>query len=169
MATLLLNSDAQPVNLLPISVVSWQDSIRYLVLDKVHVVSWYENWIVRSQTWETHVPAVIMLKDYQKPKRGVRLSKRNIYLRDNYSCQYCGISVTEHTATLDHVIPLSKGGRGTWDNLATACRACNGKKSDKTHMKPSKMPYKPDYYELVNKRKNHGFRVEHESWTKFLG
>ena len=112
MATLVLNADAQPMNFLPLSVISWEEAIRYLCLDKVSVMTWYEDWVVRSVSWETRVPAVVMLTEYQKPKQSVRLSKRNIYLRDNHKCQYCGIKVTNENATLDHVIPQSKGGRG---------------------------------------------------------
>jgi len=79
MTTLVLNADAQPVSILPLSIVDWQESIRYLVLDKVSVMAWYEDWVVRSARWETRVPAVIMLKEYQKPKQHVKLSKRNIF------------------------------------------------------------------------------------------
>ena len=75
-----------------------------MVLDKCTVLEWYDDWIVRSARWETRVPAVLMLKEYQRPKHTMRLSKRNIFLRDSFTCQYCDISVTESTATLDHVL-----------------------------------------------------------------
>ena len=94
MSTLLLNADMQPVSLLPLSVVDWQESIRYMVLDKVKVLEWHDDWIVHSARWQTRVPAVIMLNQYQKPKHTMRLSKRNIFLRDAYTCQYCGTDVT---------------------------------------------------------------------------
>ena len=80
-STLLLNADMQPVSLLPLSVVEWQEAIRYMVLDKVKVLEWHEDWIVHSARWQTRVPAVIMLNQYQKPKHTMRLSKRNIFLR----------------------------------------------------------------------------------------
>ena len=110
MTTLLLNADMQPVSLLPLSTVDWQEAIRYMVLDKVRVLEWHDDWIVRSARWETRVPAVLMLKEYQRPKHTMRLSKRNIFLRDAYSCQYCGVEMAEALATLDHVLPVSKGG-----------------------------------------------------------
>ena len=80
---LLLNSDGQPVSLLPISTLSWQDAIKYLVLDKAMVLAWHDNWIIHSASWETPVPAVMMLRDYMKPKITVRFSKSNVFLRDS--------------------------------------------------------------------------------------
>ena len=62
MSTLLLNADMQPVSLLPLSVVDWQEAIRYLVLEQVEVMERHDNWVVHSANWETLVPAVIMLK-----------------------------------------------------------------------------------------------------------
>ena len=167
--TLLLNADAQPVSVLPLSILNWQDAIRYMVLDKGRVLFWHEEWVVHSASWETQVPAVIMLHDYQKPKKSVRVSRKNIYLRDNYTCQYCGTRITEATATLDHVIPLSKGGKSNWTNLSTACKPCNYRKSDSIRVKPKVMPYRPDYYDLAEKRRRQGFSYGHPSWATFLG
>jgi len=169
MTTLVLNADAQPATLLPLSIVDWQEAIRYLVLDKVSVMSWYDDWIVRSARWETRVPAVIMLKEYQKPKQTVRLAKRNIFLRDQYACQFCGTEVTDQSATLDHVQPVSQGGKSTWANLTTACKPCNYRKANHTKMKPVRMPYKPDFWELVEKRRQRGFHLAHPSWADYLG
>ena len=165
---MVLNADAQPVSLLPLSIVDWQEAIRYLVLDKVTVMSWHEDWIVRSARWETRVPAVIMLKEYQKPKHHVRLTKKSIFLRDRYECQYCGEKTTDSEATLDHVIPQSLGGKSTWLNLSTACKPCNYRKANHTKMKPKKAPYKPSYWELVDSRRQRGFQIDHPSWEQFL-
>lgn len=165
---LLLNADAQPTNFLPLSVVSWQEAIRYMVLEKVRVVSWYEHWTVRSSNWETNVPAIIMLREYQKPKSSIRCSRRHVYIRDQYKCQYCGTPVTESTATLDHVTPISKGGKSTWTNLSTACKKCNWAKGDNERIKPKILPYKPDYFELANKRKQQGYTISHPSWEDYL-
>jgi 5-methylcytosine-specific restriction endonuclease McrA len=170
MATLVLNADAQPVSLLPLSTVDWQEAIRYIVLDKVSVMSWYDDWIVRSANWSTRVPAVIMLKDYQKPKQIVRMSKRNVFLRDMYICQYCGVDCkNDIEATLDHVFPTSLGGKSNWLNLTTACKPCNYGKGAHTKMKPKVKPYKPDYWELAEKRRRLGYAVQHPSWVDFLG
>lgn len=169
MTTLLLNADAQPVSIMPLSTVDWQEAIRYLVLDKVTVMEWYNDWVVRSANWSTRVPAVMMLKEYQKPKNQMRLSKRNVFLRDEYICQYCGIEVDDHTATLDHVHPQSLGGKNTWTNLSTACKPCNYRKANHTKMKPTTVPYRPDFWELVEKRRKRGFHLAHPSWADYLG
>lgn len=165
---LLLNADASPVSVLPLSTVTWEEAIRYMVLEKVEVISWYDEWIVHSSTWETRVPAVIMLKEYQKSKITSRLSKRNVFLRDEYTCQYCGSKVNDVTATLDHVHPVSKGGKTTWENSTTACKPCNYRKAAETKFKPNNTPYKPHYWDLVSKRKKQGFHLGHPSWEDFL-
>jgi 5-methylcytosine-specific restriction endonuclease McrA len=167
--TLLLNADAQPVSILPLSTITWQEAIRYMVLDKVEVMEWHDDWIVRSANWSTPVPAVIMLKEYQKPKNTMRLSKRNIFLRDQYVCQYCGTEVTEATATLDHVHPVSLGGKTTWENSTTACKPCNYKKAAHVgKFKPKNSPYKPHFWDLVEKRRARGFHIGHPSWRYYL-
>lgn len=61
MSTLLLNADMQPISLLPLSIVDWQEAIRYMVLEKADVLEWYDDWVVRSARWETRVPAVLLL------------------------------------------------------------------------------------------------------------
>jgi 5-methylcytosine-specific restriction endonuclease McrA len=167
-STLLLNADMQPLSLLPLSTVDWQEAVRYMVLEKATVLEWHDDWIVRSARWETRVPAVIMLKDYQKPKATIRMSKRNIFLRDEYTCQYCGCEVTEPHATLDHVLPQSLGGKTTWENSTTACKPCNYRKAASTKMKPKRTPHKPHFWELVEKRRKRGFHNGHPSWDVYL-
>ncbi len=168
--TLILNADAQPVSLLPLSTCDWQEAIRYMVLEKARVLDWHDDWIVRSARWETRVPAVLLLNEYYKKKHIVRLTKRNVFLRDRYTCQYCGTDVNEQTATLDHVHPISHGGTSSWLNLTTACKACNYRKA--AHVgkhKPKTTPYKPDYWELAEKRRVKGFNLRHPSWADYLG
>lgn len=167
--TLVLNADGLPVSVLPLSVIPWQESIKYMVLEKANVLHWHDNWIVRSAHWETPVPSVIMLREYMKAKTTVRFSRANVYLRDNGICQYCGTHIERKDSTLDHVLPTSKGGKTTWENTVTACGPCNADKADKTQgWKPRVKPYKPDYYDLVNKRKKLPFHVRHEDWLQFI-
>jgi len=167
--TLVLNADGAPVSFLPLSTINWQESIRYMVLEKATVLAWHDNWIVHSATWETPVPSVIILKEYMKAKTTVRFSRANVYLRDNGICQYCETPVTKQNATLDHVLPVSKGGKTTWENCCTACAPCNASKSDKIKgWKPKRLPTKPSYYQLVNKRKQMPFHVAHDAWLEFL-
>ena len=165
---LVLNADAQPVSYLPLSAIQWKEAITYLWLDKVTVLDWYDDWVVRSSSWETRVPAVIMLKDMMRRRRQPRFSKTNVYIRDLYTCQYCNSQQTRNNLTLDHVLPLSKGGRTQWENIVAACSPCNARKADRTNMKPKVLPYQPDYYELVNKRKQMQFDIRHPAWMNYL-
>ena len=168
MATLILNADASPVSLLPLSTISWEESIRYLVSDKATVLEWYDDWIVRSERWSTRVPAVMILKEFQKKKTGIRFSKQNVFLRDRYECQYCDVEVNKKTATLDHVLPISHGGRTTWENCTTACAHCNAKKGNDKKITPRVKPYRPTYYQLADRRKKLSWDFQHPSWEYYL-
>jgi 5-methylcytosine-specific restriction endonuclease McrA len=168
--TLLLNADGQPVNYLPLSIIDWKESIMYMYHNKCSVLEWYDDWMVHSPSWETKVPAVIMLKEFVRAKTSVRFSKSNVYLRDQYHCCYCGDAVTKSQATLDHVLPISKGGKTNFENIVTACGPCNFRKGNKTgpDWRPKYKPYRPGYYELVRKRKQLPFQVRHPSWYQWL-
>jgi 5-methylcytosine-specific restriction endonuclease McrA len=168
-ATLILNADASPVSLLPLSVIPWEESIRYLVTDKAIVLEWYEDWVVRSEKWSTSVPAVMILKEYQKKKTGIRFSKQNVFLRDEYLCQYCGDNVNRKTATLDHVLPVSLGGTTTWENTCCSCAPCNASKGNNKKIVPKNKPYKPNYFQLAEKRKQMSWDLPHPSWKNYLG
>ena len=81
------------------------------------------------------LPKVIRLKTYVKLISNlttVRYSRRNILLRDDHTCQYCGKHVTGKDAMMDHVVPKSRGGKSTWNNVVTACHRCNNKKDNRT-------------------------------------
>jgi|TARA_B110000971_G_C19985390_1_gene489327 5-methylcytosine-specific restriction endonuclease McrA len=168
MDTLVLNADGKPMSMLPPSTIQWKEAITYLWLDKVVVLEWYDDWVVSSASWETRVPAVIMLKTMLRNNRKPRFSRYNVKLRDLFTCQYCASSFEPQTLTLDHVLPISKGGKTSWTNIVSACRPCNTAKSNKLNVKPLVEPYQPDYWELVAKRKTLAFTIKHPSWTTFL-
>lgn len=168
-STLLLNADGNPVSMLPLSTLSWKESIVYLVLDKATVLEWHENWVVRSASWETRVPSVMILKNFEKKRGYVRFSKRNVFIRDNYICQYCGVKVTDKNATLDHVLPLSLGGKTNYENTVCSCGSCNSRKGNDHRIRPKKAPIKPTYYQLVEGRKKLPFENIHQSWVNYLG
>lgn len=132
--TLLLDSSFRPIK-----VVSWQKALTYLIQGKVLVVETYDR-IVRSPSCEFVLPAVVALKQYlrYRPFR-VRYSKRNVFIRDGYICQYCGEQPGVHQLTVDHVLPSSRGGRTIWENVVTACGPCNHRKGDQTP-REAKMP-----------------------------
>ena len=79
---LVLSNDGQPLNYLPLSAIKWKEAITYLFLDKCTVLEWYDDWIVKSPSWETKVPAVIMLKERYRRGRKPRFSKTNLSLRE---------------------------------------------------------------------------------------
>lgn len=169
MTCLVLNADASPVSMLPLSTIGWEEAIRYLVTDKVVVLEWYDDWIVHSANWETRVPAVVILKEYQKKKTTIRYSKQNVFLRDEYTCQYCGTDVSRKSATLDHILPTSHGGKSTWENSTTACGPCNANKGNNKKIVPKAKPYKPNYFQLAEKRKRMLWDFQHPSWANYLG
>jgi len=166
--TLVINADGQPVSFLPISAVQWKEAILYMYHDKCTVLDWYDDWVVRSARWETRVPAVIMHKDYLKRRTTPRFSKQSMYLRDMYTCQYCDNLFAKTSLTVDHVIPVSKGGKLRWDNCVAACSPCNVAKGNKTHMKPKTTPYTPTYFELARKRMQMPVQLKHPSWETWL-
>lgn len=168
MATLLLNADCQPVSFLPLSVISWQDAVKNVVLNKAVVLDWYDDWIVHSINWQTRVPSVIMLHDYMMCKTKVRCTRQNILLRDHWMCAYCMQPLTEKNATIDHVLPVSKGGKTSFTNVVAACSTCNLLKGNDHRIIPKKKPHKPEYWELVNLRKKRPFTIKHESWRPYI-
>jgi hypothetical protein len=97
-----------------------------------------------------------------------RTSRYNLYLRDLFTCQYCYTQLPTAKLTMDHVLPISKGGKTNWENIVTACNPCNGKKGNDERIRPKTRPYQPDYFELANKRKQIEFTIKHPSWEQFL-
>jgi len=111
-------------------------------------------------------PSVIRVKSYIKIKHNkVALNRENIYKRDNYTCVYCG-ETEKRLLTLDHVVPKAKGGPNTWDNLVTACKKCNGEKSDLTleeYGKDIPIPKRPHYLMLMKQ-----LNYIPEEWRMYL-
>ena len=166
---LILNADAQPVSFLPVSVINWKEAIKYLYHEKCDVLEWYDDWLVRSPSWETKVPAVIIMRQYIRQKTEVRFSKSNLFLRDQFTCLYCDNRFSRSNLTMDHVVPISRGGKTEWTNIVAACNDCNSRKGNKIRgWKPMYAPYRPGYWELVRKRKLMDFQIRHPSWEPYL-
>lgn len=166
--TLVLNADFMPVSVLPISTMIWQDAVKAMWLDHVQVIEHYDDWIVRSPSVSMPVPSIVMTKRYIKVGVGVRLSSENVKLRDGYRCQYCGERFVEDELTMDHVHPRSKGGRDAWDNLVAACRPCNHGRGADVRIRPMIKPYKPTYYEMVDRRREFPVVVPCQKWITYL-
>ena len=164
----MLNADGAPVSWLPLSIIPWEEAVKYIVLEKATVLEFYDDWIVHSANWETPVPAVMILREYEKRKTSIRYSKHNVFLRDGYVCQYCGDDVSKKTATLDHVLPVSHGGKTTFENTVCACATCNANKGNDKKIVPKTKPFKPTYFQLVDKRKKQKWDMPHPSWANYL-
>ena len=107
---LVLNADFRPLSYFPLSLLSWQEAVKAVVTDRVNVISEYEQ-SVRSPSFELRLPSVISLKEYVPQTRKPAFTRFNVFLRDRFACQYCGIALPSHELTFDHVIPRSKGGQ----------------------------------------------------------
>jgi 5-methylcytosine-specific restriction endonuclease McrA len=140
--TLLLNTWG-----LPHAVLSWEEAVTLMYLEKVDVREEY-NTTVSSPSVTYFIPAVLQLRRAFYPhKKGVRYSRDNIFARDGYKCQYCGERKSSRELNLDHVIPRRQGGKTCWDNVTTSCYLCNNKKGARTPeqagMKLLRKPVKP--------------------------
>jgi 5-methylcytosine-specific restriction endonuclease McrA len=149
---LLLNQDNTPLNIITIG-----KAFKLISKDKVwideHSPEYYE---VVSVSKIVKIPKVLILKYYVKlPFKRVVPNRKNVFRRDKYVCQYCGIDLCDKTATIDHIIPKSKGGGSTWVNMVASCKDCNLAKGNRTP-KEAKMP-------LKNKPKepSYGFLFDH--------
>ncbi|RLE08832.1 HNH endonuclease [Candidatus Aerophobetes bacterium] len=126
--------------------------------------------IIRTITYKLKIPRVILLLIYDKiPPREVKFTRKNIYKRDRNTCQYCGRRFKSEDLNLDHVIPLSRGGKDTWENVVCSCVQCNLRKGNKTlaeaGMKLIRKPRKPRWDTFV---KESFIGVKEESWKDFL-
>ena len=168
---LVLNADFRPLSYFPLSLWSWQDSIKAVFLDRVNIVSQYPQ-VVRSPSFEMRLPSVIALKEYVPSARRPAFTRFNVFLRDRFCCQYCGTPFPTHELTFDHVIPRSKGGRTMWTNVVTACSDCNLAKASflprECGMHPLMEPYQPTAFQLQENGRAFPPGFLHESWRDFL-
>lgn len=166
--TLVLNADYRPLSYYPLSLWSWQDAVKAVFLDRVNIVSEYDH-AVRSPSTEFRIPSVVSLKNYVKPARHPAFTRFNVFLRDKFECQYCG---SPDDLTFDHVIPRSKGGQTTWENVVAACSPCNLRKGNKLPrdigMIPRQTAFQPTVYELHNNGRLFPPNYLHESWMDYL-
>ena len=127
MTTLILNKDGSPLSIVPLSSLSWQEAVKVEWLDRATVLDEYEDWVVRSPSIEMNVPAVLMLHDFVKVSRVIKFSRYNVFLRDEFKCQYCGFNGAHNIKdlTIDHVHPRHHGGKTHWHNFVAACETCN--------------------------------------------
>lgn len=178
--TLVLNKNWQPVNVTPVKKALkavFSESARIVDPSDYSLYTW-EDWAdlrpaegeacIQAVTARFRVPEVICLTGYNElPTAKVTFSRRNIFKRDRFTCQYCGRQPGGDELTLDHVVPRASGGRSSWENCVLACLDCNRRKADlslaEAKMKLRKEPHRPQwrpYYAAG--------MIRIESWEKFI-
>ena len=168
---LVLNADFRPLSYFPLSLWPWQEAVKAIFRDTVTVISEYDRY-VHSPSKKFKLPSVLALKDYVKTNRKPAFTRFNVFLRDNWICQYCGDKFRTHELTFDHVVPRSRGGRTCWDNIVTACQGCNTAKGnqmpDKCGLHPRTRPDQPSIRQLQNHGRKFPPNFLHASWGDFL-
>jgi len=165
---LVLNADYRPLSYYPLSLWPWQEAVKAAYLDRVQIIAEYDE-VARSPSIEIRIPSVVVLKDYVRPQKRVAFTRFNLFLRDHFSCQYCG---TRGDLTFDHVVPRASGGITSWENVVAACSRCNLRKGSKSLRRSGlslrKPPRRPQSGELRNAGRRFPPGHLHESWLDFL-
>jgi 5-methylcytosine-specific restriction endonuclease McrA len=163
---LVLNSDYEPLN-----VCNLRRAIVLVYLGKADILHAAESdRMVCAEGQAVYIPSVVKLRHHVKrPLPELKLSRRSIFARDNYTCQYCGTTGKE--LTIDHVLPKRHGGGMHWENLVACCRRCNTKKGDKTPekagMKLLRAPRRPRYTPYISLNK-YVAGAKHAVWRDYL-
>jgi 5-methylcytosine-specific restriction endonuclease McrA len=164
----VLNADYTPLSYYPLSLWPWQTAVKAVFLERVDIVAQYERK-VHSPSFEMSLPSVIALRQYVRPSQFPAFTRFNLFLRDRFSCQYCGDG---YELTFDHVVPRALGGRTTWENVATACAPCNLKKGGRTpngaHMQLRRHPFRPTSWQLQEHGRSFPPNYLHDSWRDYL-
>lgn len=164
--TLLLNATYEPID-----VVDWRRAMTLWCQGKVEIVETHDRE-VRAVTFAFKLPSVVRLLRFVRSRRRpvVQFTRANIYARDHYTCQYCQSAYPTHELTFDHVIPVSRGGMRSWENIVSCCIPCNRKKGSQTpeeagmvlKHRPTQPIYSPVY------RITLGIRQTPKNWHSFL-
>lgn len=178
--TLVLNRNWQPVGVAPVRrslTLLWNDAAHVIDPEDYRLYSW-ADWsrlrprdgepYLQAVTFRLRVPEVLTLLRYDRNGlASVTFSRRNIFKRDHWSCQYCGVQPGSEELTIDHVIPRSHGGPSTWDNCVLACVPCNARKANRTPeqagMRLRRHPSRPSWRPLYAEPE-----VPIRSWSRFL-
>lgn len=170
-SALVLNADFRPLSYFPLSLWSWQDTVKAVFMSRVSVISEYDN-MVRSPSFEMRLPSVIALKDYVHMSRRPAFTRFNVFLRDGFQCQYCGQHLKAECLTFDHVVPRSRGGRTTWENVVAACAPCNLQKGAhhprESGIRPFRRPQQPSNHQLQQNGRAFPPNYLHQSWRDYL-
>jgi 5-methylcytosine-specific restriction endonuclease McrA len=159
-------------------VLMWTDIARALDADWIahDFASWSSitpsegDATIGTSRGPMRVPRVVQLVEYDRmPRSTIRLTRRNIYLRDGFTCQYCARRSSPRELNLDHVMPRSRGGPMSWENVVCSCRACNLRKGGRTpteaNMRLLRKPVRPRWSPILTLAFSHGRPPE---WEPFL-
>ncbi|MBM82941.1 MAG: restriction endonuclease [Planctomycetaceae bacterium] len=178
--TLVLNRNWQPVGVATVAKALtkvWNGTARIVDPVDYQQYSW-EDWacleppegelVIQTRHFPLRVPEVITLTKYDRlPTNSVTFSRRNVFKRDRFRCQYCGTKPGTEELTIDHIVPRAQGGTSTWTNCVLACIDCNAKKADRTpeqaRLPLRCTPVRPVWRPLYAAR---GVRIE--SWSRFI-
>ncbi len=160
-SVLLLNQNYEPL-----SVCNVKKAVILIYLGKAEPIE-EDSIRLHSVNSSMPLPLVVRLVRYaHSPKKRVILNRKNLLIRDNYTCQYCGRRA--HPLTIDHLVPRQMGGKDTWENLVVACLPCNNRKANRTPeqagMKLLSRPRRPNHYFFFI----HFFGSKHERWKPYL-
>ena len=161
-SVLVLNQNYEPLN-----VCNARRALVLLDVGKAEVLE-HGHGEIRSTSRAFRRPSVIrLIYMIKRPRPRVRLTRREVFIRDHYTCQYCGLKTRD--LTLDHVIPRHRGGKHTWDNLVSACRSCNHRKGGKAVEEARMMLRRPPFEPKANSLYLFGQYLDvHDGWHKFI-
>ena len=163
---LILNASYEPIR-----IINWQKALLLWLQERVDVLD-FHGFYAHSTSKSFQLPSILKLKKYinLRHHHGVRLTRQNAFIRDNFQCQYCLKTLPKKDLTIDHIIPLSKGGGNTWENVTTACHPCNNSKGSKSlaefKKSPKNKPYQPEW--LPNTDLRFKSVTTPETWKPYL-
>jgi len=169
--TLVLNPDYRPISVFPLHTIPVEDAVTRVYNETCHVVFEYDREILTNKV-KMKWPSVIARNTSDTVDEKVKLGPESLFYRDHGLCAYCEKEITIASLTCDHVIPKSKGGKFSWNNIVSACGRCNRAKADKPPVglwKPKRQPFKPTYYQLLANRKKFPIWVDDMNWMTFIG
>lgn len=176
-------------NWVPIAIVEWKKAMSYLYKNEVHALDRdfiayaYNDWVdfsiknaedyakVHTVRYAIAIPEIIVLTKFDRlPDREIKFHRENVFHRDKFRCQYCGITFPTSQLTIDHIIPKGVGGKSNWNNVCAACKPCNNFKAMRTPeqagMKLIHKPVKPNWLSPMTNMRGRAYICK--SWTKFM-
>jgi len=172
---LVLNANYQPVDVFPLMHIPVQDAITRCYNSKPTCrveLEWPLEIKTQKGGWNIKWPSIIIRNStniFHKDR--VFLNHTTLFYRDLGKCAYCSGHIPESEGTIDHVHPVSQGGKNRWDNVVWCCQTCNWKKGDKLpkgEFEPKNKPWTPDFWDLLRHRKKFPLRIQDSRWLDYL-